>query len=114
MFTPELIDIITPYSKKAKELTAPDSSSSNSVHFKEGQKNDFQTLSNNSSYGSSNSLCFVIDYVDTDLDQILKHEIEFSEMHLLKIVYTSLCAISFLHEANIMHRDIKSANILVQ
>jgi serine/threonine protein kinase len=35
-------------------------------------------------------------------------------MHLLKIVYTSLCAISFLHEANIMHRDIKSANILVQ
>ena len=56
----------------------------------------------------------MIDYVDTDLDQILKHEIEFSEMHLLKIVYTSLCAISFLHEANIMHRDIKSANILVQ
>jgi hypothetical protein len=34
---------------KVKELTAPDSSSSNSVQFKEGQKNDFQTLSNNSS-----------------------------------------------------------------
>ena len=81
MFTPELIDIITPYSKKAKELTAPDSSSSNSVHFKEGQKNDFQTLSNNSSDGSSNSLCLVIDYVDTDLDQILKHEIDFRSVY---------------------------------
>ena len=36
LFTPELIDIITPYSKYAKELRAPDSSSSNSTHFKDG------------------------------------------------------------------------------
>ena len=53
-----------------KELTAPDSSSSNSVHVKEGQKNDFQTFSNNSTDANQNSLCLVIDYVDTDLDQI--------------------------------------------
>lgn len=58
---------------KVKELTAPDSSSSNSVQFKECQKNDFQTLSNNSSDVNQNSLCLAIDYVDTDLDQILKH-----------------------------------------
>jgi len=36
LFTPELIDIITPYGMNTKELTAPDSSSSNSVHVKEG------------------------------------------------------------------------------
>jgi hypothetical protein len=73
LFTPELIDIITPYGMNTKELTAPDSSSSNSVHVKEGQKNDFQTFSNNSTDANQNSLCLVIDYVDTDLDQILKH-----------------------------------------
>ena len=29
------------------------------------------------------------------------------------MVYNSLCAISFLHEANVMHRDIKCANLLI-
>ena len=54
-----------------------------------------------------------MEFVDTDLNEILKHKIDFSEQHLLKITYTTLCAISFLHEANVIHRDLKSANILV-
>jgi len=33
---------------------------------------------------------------------------------MLKVVYSSLCAMCFLHQANIMHRDLKSANILIQ
>ena len=60
------------------------------------------------------SICIVMEFVDTDLDQILKHKIDFSEHHLMKVVYSSLCALCFLHEANIMHRDLKSANILIQ
>jgi len=39
--------------------------------------------------------------------------IEFNEDHVLTILYNTLCAINFLHSANIMHRDIKPANILV-
>ena len=31
----------------------------------------------------------------------------------MKIVYNSLCALAFLHEANVMHRDLKPANILI-
>ena len=54
-----------------------------------------------------------MEFVDTDLDQILKHKIDFTESHLIKIVYSALCALTFLHEANIMHRDLKSANILI-
>lgn len=32
---------------------------------------------------------------------------------MIKIVYTTLCAMCFLHESNVMHRDLKSANILI-
>ena len=32
---------------------------------------------------------------------------------MVKILYSALCSLSFLHETNIMHRDLKSANILL-
>ena len=32
---------------------------------------------------------------------------------MVKIAYHALCAIAFLHEANVIHRDIKPANILI-
>lgn len=54
-----------------------------------------------------------MEFIETDLDQILKQKIDFTEHHMLKIIYSSLCSLSFLHEANIMHRDLKSANILL-
>ena len=54
-----------------------------------------------------------MDSMESDLDQLLKHKLDFSEMHLVKLIYNALCSVSFLHEANIMHRDLKSANILI-
>ena len=60
-----------------------------------------------------NSFCIVMEFVDTDLDQILKHKIEFSERHLLKVLYSLLCSLWFIHECNVIHRDLKSANVLV-
>ena len=59
------------------------------------------------------SICIVMEFVDTDLNEILKHKIDFSEQHLLKILYTALCSLCFIHEANVIHRDLKSANILI-
>ena len=54
-----------------------------------------------------------MEFVDTDLNEILKHKIDFSEQHLLKILYTALCSLCFIHEANVIHRDIKPENIYV-
>jgi mitogen-activated protein kinase 1/3 len=43
----------------------------------------------------------------------MKHQIGFSEHHLIKVIYNSLLAMSFIHLSNVMHRDIKPANILL-
>ena len=60
-----------------------------------------------------NQFAIVMDYVEADLDKVFKHNINFHEGHMLKVFYTTLCSMSFIHETNIMHRDIKSANILI-
>ena len=35
------------------------------------------------------------------------------EDHIITILYNSLCALSYIHSANIIHRDIKPANFLI-
>ena len=37
----------------------------------------------------------------------------FNESHLIRIIYNTLCATAFIHEANVMHRDFKPANLLI-
>lgn len=54
-----------------------------------------------------------MEYMEADIDQLMKSNMEFSEKHLLLIVYNLLCSLQFLHESNVVHRDLKSANILV-
>lgn len=43
----------------------------------------------------------------------MKHQIDFTEHHLMKVIYNTLQAMAFIHVCNIMHRDIKPANILL-
>ena len=40
---------------------------------------------------------------NTDLD----------EEHIIIILYNQLCALNFIHSANVVHRDIKPANFLI-
>jgi len=55
-----------------------------------------------------------MEHIGADIDKLIKSDgINFNQDHLLKITYNALCSMAFLHEANVMHRDIKSANMLL-
>ena len=54
-----------------------------------------------------------MDYCEQDLRQMLCKEPVMEEEHVIIILYNLLCALKFLHKANIVHRDIKPSNILI-
>ena len=51
--------------------------------------------------------------METDLDQLIRHDIPFNQDQMIKVLYNTICSMAFLHHANIMHRDLKSANLLL-
>lgn len=55
----------------------------------------------------------VFEYLESDLDQVMRKKLEFGEMHMLKLIYNALIALSFMHLANVIHRDIKPGNLLL-
>ena len=69
----------------------------------------------NSDSEDHDDVFIVMEYLDFDIKKLLYNtkSFEFSEEHVVIIMYNSLCALKLLHSANIMHRDIKPANILV-
>jgi serine/threonine protein kinase len=58
------------------------------------------------------STFIVMEYVDYDLWQIWrKHTLSISQVKCL--LYQMLKGINFLHQSNIIHRDLKAANLLI-
>lgn len=66
-------------------------------------------------FENARGIFLVIESVETDMQTMLK-KVEsslFGEEHLKIIAYNLLCGLNFMHTANVMHRDIKTANLLV-
>jgi len=62
------------------------------------------------------AIFLVMDYHKLDLRKMIKIQKESGSMeeeHLLVLTYNILCAMQFIHSANIMHRDLKPSNLMV-
>ena len=63
-----------------------------------------------------NHLFIVMSLGETDLKSFLDKEDTRSQIddHKIKLIlYKCLCALNFVHSGNVVHRDIKSSNLLI-
>lgn len=56
---------------------------------------------------------FVTEFLDTDLSQIIRSKQRLTEDHVRFFTYQALRALLYIHSANVLHRDIKPGNLLV-
>ena len=57
-----------------------------------------------------------MDYVESDIKKVIesvKHGTILGEEHIVTILYNILCSVNFLHSANLIHRDLKPDNLLI-
>lgn len=57
--------------------------------------------------------CFIVEYMETDLGQVLRSKQELSEEHCQYLSYQMLRGLSYLHSANVVHQRLRPRSVLV-
>ena len=70
-------------------------------------------LNKNNSLNKIADVYLVMEKMDSDLQKIIASKQELSDEHYQFILYQILRALYFLHSANIIHRDFKPSNVLI-
>ena len=59
------------------------------------------------------SLYIVLEFAESDLKKVIKSAIHLQLLHIKTVVYNIICAVKYIHSADVLHWDLKPANILI-
>src|SRR3954468_21220094 len=62
---------------------------------------------------SYNEVYLVQELMEADLHQIIRSGQPLTEAHFQSFIYQILCGLKYIHSANVLHRDLKPGNLLV-
>ena len=71
-----------------------------------------QTLDEDSALGDAHSVYIVQELMDTNLHELMQHE-QLRQEHVQLFLYQLLRGLKYIHSANVLHRDLKPTNLLV-
>lgn len=83
------------------------------THFKHENLVGMVDMVDPPSFEDFRDIYMVFEYMETDMHKILYSKNKLTNDHIQFFIYQLLCALKYMHSANVMHRDVKPSNLLL-